>query len=147
VENFDPKNSIGFLSGRAFRSIQSRTFKNSKVAGIEITPEQMKVLMRLFMSDGATQQELANHCFKGKTSITRLVDNMEKANLVLRVPDKNDKRQKHIHMTNLGKELKDKMIQVLEKTTNEAFHGISDSDLEVYKKVVNKIYENLNEED
>lgn len=58
--------------------------------------------------DGVTQQELCNATFKDKPSMTRLIDNMEKQHLVIRVPDKKDRRTNKIHLTENGKNWKKK---------------------------------------
>lgn len=49
--------------------------------------------------DGVTQQELCNATFKDKPSMTRLIDNMERQHLVVRISDKKDRRTNLIHLT------------------------------------------------
>ena len=40
--------------------------------------------------------------------MTRLIDNMERQHLVIRVPDKRDRRTNKIHLTENGKKLEEK---------------------------------------
>ncbi len=52
----------------------------------------MDSLIFLWEKDGVTQQELCNATFKDKPSMTRLIDNMERQHLVVRISDKKDRR-------------------------------------------------------
>ena len=55
-------------------------------AGYDVTCEQWSVLVNLGKKNGQSQQELAGLICKDKTSVTRLIDNMEKHSLVVRIP-------------------------------------------------------------
>ncbi|MEO6819679.1 MAG: helix-turn-helix domain-containing protein, partial [Ginsengibacter sp.] len=81
-----------FITGKASTAIARRLQKNFKQSGIEITIEQWSVLYHLWKEDGRSQQQLCEATFRDKPSITRLVDNLEKSNLVKRVAAKNDRR-------------------------------------------------------
>ncbi len=81
---------------------------NFRQNGLEISPEQWTVLIFLWEKDGVTQQELCNATFKDKPSMTRLIDNMERQHLVVRISDKKDRRTNLIHLTTDGKELEEK---------------------------------------
>ena len=56
--------------------------------------------------EGLSQQELCNATFRDKPSITRLVDNLEKLNLVKRVASENDRRINRIYLTRQGQKWK-----------------------------------------
>jgi DNA-binding MarR family transcriptional regulator len=75
--------------------------------------------------------------------MTRLIDGMEKHDLVVRVPDKQDKRQKLIYLTNKGKTLQKKLILIVHQTLEQAEKGISSKDIELCMNVLNKIYVNV----
>lgn len=76
----------------------------------DITFEMLHVLMFLWREDGINQQELANRIFKDKSSLSYLLTNLEKRDLVKRVADPNDRRNKQIRLTSKGLDLKDKYI-------------------------------------
>lgn len=137
--------SIGFLLGVTNRLMACRLNRNLNTEGSGVSFEQWTVLVRLWDKDGQSQQELANNCGRDKTTMTRLLDNLEKQNVVLRVEDKNDRRNKLIYLTNLGKSLKEKLIPVAQQTLDQAQMGISDEELRIFKEVLNKIRENLNQ--
>ncbi len=128
--------------GRATRALGTLVNQNFAAAGYDVTCEQWSVLVHLEKKNGQSQQELAALTCKDKTSITRLIDNMENHNLVVRIPDKNDKRQKLIYLTKKGQDLHGKLIVVIQQTLQAAQKNIKVQDIELCKKVLHQIYEN-----
>lgn len=72
----------------------------------EITFEMMQVLVELWKNDGVNQQILAQKTFKDKSSLSYLINNLEKRNLVFRKEDNNDRRNKLIYLTEAGDNLR-----------------------------------------
>ena len=132
-----------FISGKASTAIARRLQKNFKQSGIDITIEQWSVLNQLWKEDGRSQQQLCDSTFRDKPSITRLVDNLEKAKLVKRVAAKNDRRINLIFLTKEAENLQDLTMNVANQTLNEALVGVKQDDLEVAKEVLQKVYDNL----
>ncbi|MCW3108038.1 MAG: winged helix-turn-helix transcriptional regulator [Segetibacter sp.] len=132
-----------FMTGMASTAVARRLQKNFKQAGIEITIEQWSVLYHLWKQNGLSQQELCNQSFRDKPSITRLVDNLEKLKLVKRVPSKDDRRINLVYLTEASKKLQDETMDMANQTLNEALEGVSNSDIEICKAVLQKVYENL----
>ena len=132
-----------FITGKATTAIARRLQKNFKLAGIEITIEQWSVLYHLWKEDGQSQQQLCEATFRDKPSITRLVDNLEKAKMVKRVAAKNDRRINLIFLTNEARELQDNTMEVANQTLNEALEGVKIEDIDIAKAVLQKVYDNL----
>ncbi len=128
--------------GRSTRALGTLVNHNFAKAGYDVTCEQWSILVNLGKKDGLKQQELAGLTCKDKTSMTRLIDNMENHSLVVRIPDKSDKRQKLIYLTKKGQNLLGKLVIVIQKTLGEAQKGIKIKDLETCKNVLHQIYEN-----
>ena len=132
-----------FITGKATTAIARRLQKNFKQAGIEITIEQWSVLYHLWKEDGRSQQQLCEATFRDKPSITRLVDNLEKANMVKRVAAKNDRRINLIFLTKEALDLQDETMRVANQTLNESLEGVKKEDVEIAKAVLQKVYDNL----
>ena len=132
-----------FITGLASTAIARRLQKNFKQEGIEITIEQWSVLYHLWKKDGISQQELCNASYRDKPSITRLVDNLEKLKMVKRVGSPTDRRMNLIYLTEAAKKLQFQTMQIAELTLNEALNGVSSSDIERAKAVLQKVYDNL----
>ena len=132
-----------FITGKASTAIARRLQKNLKQAGIEITIEQWSVLYHLWKEEGQSQQQLCDATFRDKPSITRLVDNLEKQNLVKRVPSKNDRRINLIFLTPDAQNLQEKTMEIANQTLNEALAGVTNGQIEIAKEVLQQVYDNL----
>ncbi|CAN5343193.1 MarR family transcriptional regulator [soil metagenome] len=132
-----------FITGKASTAIARRLQKNFKDASVEITIEQWSVLYHLWKEDGLSQQQLCDATFRDKPSITRLVDNLEKLQLVKRVSSKNDRRMNMIYLTAEAKDLQEKTMELANQTLNEALDGVTIEQVEVAKLVLQKVYDNL----
>jgi DNA-binding MarR family transcriptional regulator len=143
VTHFKKGELYSFITGKASTAIARRLQKKFNEAGITITIEQWSVLYHLWKSDGMNQQELCNATFRDKPSITRLVDNLEKLELVKRVSDNKDRRINRIFLTMSALELEEKMMMLAEETLNEALAGVSQQQIEMCKEVLQKVYDNL----
>ena len=140
---YNIEESLGYIVGRAGRALANRLNQNFEKAGYNVTCEQWAVLMNLWQKNGQSQKDLSGQTCKDKTSITRLIDGMEKRNLVVRIPDKKDARQKFIYLTNKGEELQQELLQLVKKTLTEAQEGIKDSELKICKDVLRRVGRNL----
>ena len=138
--------TLFFLIKRTSKAFIRRLNRNFSQAGQNITGEQWRMLRCLWYQDGQRQQDLAEKAHKDKTSITRIVDSMEKRDLVVRIPDRLDRRQKLIYLTDKGKRLREESMQVAQKTSLEAQQGIEPEHLDVFRDVLAKIHNNLSRE-
>ena len=132
-----------FITGKASTAIARRLQKNFKLANIDITIEQWSVLYHLWKEDGQSQQQLCDATFRDKPSITRLVDNLEKLKLVKRIAAKDDRRKNLIYLTKEAQILEEKTVEVANQTLNESLDGVTISQIEIAKQVLQKVYDNL----
>ena len=132
-----------FITGKTSTAIARRLQKNFKTANIDITIEQWSVLYHLWKEDGLSQQQLCDATFRDKPSITRLVDNLEKLNMVTRVASKEDRRINKIYLTKEAADLQEQTMLVANQTLNEALAGVSNGQVEIAKEVLQMVYDNL----
>lgn len=135
--------SIAYLVGRTSRIIIKRLTNKFSGAGFDVSYEQWSILVHLYRKDGQTQQELANTAVKDKAAITRLLNVLEKKNMVLRIPDRSDKRSKLVYLTHKAKEFKDELIAAVEDLLEEAEQGIDLDEINQCKATLNKIFSNF----
>ena len=138
--------SMGMLINSAHRAMTKRFVQNAMKSGLDISLDQWMVLGPVWQLESASQKELGEITLKDKTSITRLVDILEKKNLVVRVEDQIDHRIKRVILTNAGKQLFFDVLPIMEKTREEVRKDISDQDIETFKKVLSSIIVNLEDE-
>jgi DNA-binding MarR family transcriptional regulator len=132
-----------FITGKASTAIARRLQKKFNQAGINLTIEQWSVLYQLWKEDGKSQQELCNATFRDKPSITRLIDNLEKLNLVKRVSDDKDRRINKVFLSKQALKLQEDTMQLAEETLNEALEGVPADQVDLCKEVLQKVYDNL----
>lgn len=149
TNNYMPNNHFkkgelySFITGKASTAIARRLQKKFNAAGLNLTIEQWSVLYHLWKKDGISQQELCNATFRDKPSITRLVDNLEKLNLVKRVPSENDRRINLIYLTKQAQKLQEDAMQLAEQTLNEALDTVPVEKVDICKEVLQIVYDNL----
>ena len=132
-----------FITGKASTAIARRLQKKFNTAGLTITIEQWSVLYHLWKQEGISQQELCNATFRDKPSLTRLIDNLEKLNLVKRVASQNDRRINLIYLTKQGQKLQEETMSLADETLNEALIRVPTDRVDVCKEVLQVVYDNL----
>jgi DNA-binding MarR family transcriptional regulator len=132
-----------FITGKASIAIARRLQKKFNTASLNLTIEQWSVLYHLWKQDGISQQELCNATFRDKPSITRLVDNLEKLQLVKRVSSHSDRRMNLIFLTKQAQKLQEESMGLAEETLNEALLGVPPERIEICKEVLQIVYDNL----
>jgi DNA-binding MarR family transcriptional regulator len=132
-----------FITGKASTAIARRLQKRFNSAGLNITIEQWSVLYHLWKEDGRSQQQLCNATFRDKPSITRLVDNLERLNLVKRVPSEHDRRINLIYLTKQAQKLEEETMRIADETLSEALKTVPPDRIDVCKEVLQIVYDNL----
>lgn len=116
--------------GLAMNEMKSRLRQKIQMTINEYDPdlsfELIEILGLLSRNSGINQQEIGNKVSKDKSSITYLINNLVKRNLVERIADRNDRRNKQIFLTPKGK-------QIVETVYPWA--------LDLYKKAADDIHE------
>ena len=111
--------------------------------GINITPEQFLVLDILWKEQSLSQQNIADIIQKDKNSVTKIIDSLEKKNLVRRVVDKNDRRINKIELTDEGSALEKVTTEVAINFMNDAIKDIDKQELDIFVNVMRKLKNNL----
>ena len=139
------KFEIGFLRliGMAGRSVKNSLDQNLAQAGYDITAIHMLLLGYLYENEGVNQQTLTEYMFRDKTATTRWIDFLEAKDLVVRVPDKADRRQKLIYLTKKGRGIRGELMRIVLKTENDAQQGIEPHKVAICKEVLMQVRENL----
>ncbi len=136
---------FAILNGKVSAAINRKLTHNFHHAGLNITPEQWTVLLYLSEKDGITQQHLCNATYKDKPGMTRLIDSMERANMVVRTANKEDRRINQVYLTRTGREMKEKSQHIAIKTLKESLRGLGIEELKISQEVLRKIFNNTKE--
>jgi len=142
-QTFDENQSLAMLLDRATRFMGNNLRRIFVRNDFDITVEQWMILLLLWKENGQTQQQIANSIGKDKGTISPQIDGLEKRNIIVRIPDHNDKRQNLIYLTNKGKQLEEMLIPLGYENMQVAQCGIREEDLQVCKEVLRRVCENL----
>ena len=135
--------SFGYIIGHSYNALRNRLHRNFANATINITHDQWIIMIKLWLRDGQNQMQLSQATKKDKASIARLINRLETRNLVVRIPDKSDKRNRLIYLTKKGRDLQEASLKEASKTIELAQQGVSQKELKNCKDVLRKIYRNI----
>jgi DNA-binding MarR family transcriptional regulator len=100
--SFDIETSVGFLLAKAHQCLFAR-FRDL-LAPHGITPQQFALLAFLWKQDSLSQIELSEKTEIDRTTISGLVDRLEKQGMVSRQPHPRDRRACLVTLTTTGRE-------------------------------------------
>jgi len=135
--------ALPFLIHACYQQIRSATYKEFLAHGLELTPEQWIVLVQLWTKDGQSQSALSELTLRDPPTMSRILDTMQKGELVTRVVDEQDARSRLVKLTKTGKALQAKLVPVAKKLVARLEHDISERDLETTHRTLAKMLENL----
>lgn len=137
------KDSIIPWIGKTGKMLGATINKIFKENAISLTREQFIVLKLLMINNGKPQQDLAFITESDKTSLSRLIKNMEDKKYIERNTSREDKRIKTVHITSLGKEVLNSTTPLVEKTILKLQEGISESEIQQTISTIQKIQQNI----
>ncbi len=137
--------AIGTMIGRAYRILKYNIQKEFLNAGYNLTLEQWVLLHILKMKDGISQHDISQIIFKEKTTITRLIDGVEKKKLIVRVRDDKDRRNNLIYLTDDGKIAESVLTPIAERINKKALNGFTKEETEMSFALMNKMINNFND--
>ncbi len=95
---------------------------------------------------GLRLNELANNTGLGPSTITSLIDRMERDGLLRRQNDPFDRRAKLVCLTDSGRELKQSVLNAIDRTIGKILKDIPDADIEKNKEFLGQVLLNLQKE-
>lgn len=125
------------LGGRIF----ARLLKEHGVD--QINPAQGRIMFVLWQEDGIPINDLAARTKLGKSTLTSMLDRLEKIGLVMRVPSRKDRRKIIIQRTQKDKDLEELYVRVSEEMTRIWYKGFSDTRIKRFEADLQKILDNL----
>ena len=116
-----------------------------KKESIIITPSHTTILFSLMKYGPQTMNELSNLLFIKNSTVTGLVDRLEKIGLVSRNTVSNDRRKWDISITKKGIKEIGKAKAVINAVNNEIKKGCAKQEIEAMKKVLKLFYSKFGE--
>jgi DNA-binding MarR family transcriptional regulator len=144
----NPPNCPYYLISRATLAVTSQLKKGFANEGFNtIKPAYLGVLLSLWEQDGLKANELGKRAGLEPSTMTGLLDRMERDGLLKREPDPYDRRANKIVLTVKGIDAKSPATKVVSTTLEKAFSTILKKDIEITKNVLRTILINCGKED
>jgi DNA-binding MarR family transcriptional regulator len=135
--------ALGFWISRVYLASRAELYRRFKKHGVEITPEQWMVLVRLWQSEGLTQSELAARTFRDLPTMSRIVTTMERAGIVTRKADPEDGRARLVYLTTRGRSLRNQLVGEARSMVTSMLRGIPERDVERARETLQRVLANL----
>jgi DNA-binding MarR family transcriptional regulator len=107
---------------------------------------QFGFLMALYRRDGMRQEELARISRVHRATSARAIQKLEACGYVRRVPDPEDGRALQVYLTAKGRELREVIIRLSDRRTEELFAGFSEEEQSLFLNLLGKMIGNACEE-
>ena len=137
MERFAIEKNHGYLLARAHQYF-SFCLKE-KLNKYKITPPQLGMLAFLWKNDGINQIQLGSRMNKDRTTISGIIDRLEKEGLVIRRKNPDDRRTHLIYLTPRAFDLKDELERLAAQANNEATVMLTKAEKEQLEKILRKI--------
>ena len=141
--------SLGPWLGKTMKMIEIRIEDLLEEQGLDLSKMQFMVLKTVFNSQGISQNELAFYANRNKSSLTRLINTLEKKNYIARIPSKEDKRINQLFVTKQGEQVLMAAKPHFLKMASLLENGLTKEEIDATIKVLKKIQKNvlINESD
>ena len=146
-KSFELEKSLLPWLGRTLKALDYYLMDKFESKGIPLTKAQMITLRVLSHQDGIVQNNLAFITNRDKTSLTRLIDTMEKKELVSRCHSSDDRRVKQVFITEKGKSVIESAVPVLEEIMKDIQVGLSQQEIDNTVNVLKIISNNINSDE
>lgn len=140
---FDLETCVGIITNRV--SKQMAEAFNERLTPLGVTRVQWIALYYLGLNEGMSQKELAEKMDIKDSTVARLVDRLERDELVERIKDDSDRRVFKLVLSEKGRKTHEELLPEGEKMSRIFAKDISKEDIEVFKRVLKKILDNINE--
>jgi DNA-binding MarR family transcriptional regulator len=136
-----PSRSSGYLVRDAHRAFQH--LLEQRIAPYGVSRGHWYFLRVLWTEDGLSQRELSARVGMMEPTTVIALRSMEKAGFIKRMRSREDRRITRVRLTAKGKALRERLLPVARRIVEEAEAGIGARDLEVFRRVISSMRENL----
>ena len=147
MEPIAPTDCLYYLVSRATLVTTSVLKRELAVSGADtVTPAYLGVLMSLWIEDGLSVVELGRRAGLEPSTMTGLLDRMERDGIVVRQPHPDDRRAQLISLTKEGNRLRKPVLAAVERTVGKATRGFSEKQLSTGRDFLRGFLANMQEE-
>ncbi len=117
--------------------------KRYKDLGLNITLAQSKIIISIYEKGEQCQRQLENFVTCNKSTLSSILDTMEKNGYIVRKDSKDDCRKKIITLTDKAIDVVNILSDDRKKILDSLSKDISDEECLIFSSVLNKIIKNM----
>lgn len=145
AETMRQQRQAGFLMAK-IRQVAGRIFERMlRDYDIEISSAQGRIMFALWQEDGISINELAKKTQLKKSTLTSMLDRLEKMGYIRRQRSKEDRRKILIKRTSKDKNLESEYVRLSQEHTKLFFRGFSEDQIDRFEEDLKRILNNLME--
>ena len=133
-----------YILDKTIRTHRQYTQNRLRMQGYPLTIDQWLLLTAISQKSNLTQAELCNTIFKDKGSLTRMIDLLQKKQLLKKTENASDKRKWQVSLTKKGEQLLLELESIVYTNRKLSLEGISDTEIQMVKDVLVKVMQNCN---
>ena len=135
--NGGPSKYICFKLSRVMRKVQR--YYESNLSSFGITPVQFYVLSALWENDGVKFKDLARSLNMDGSTLTGILDRMERLDFVERRNDPEDRRSLLIFLKEKAKQIQLEVISLAEKLNQKIKEDFNETEFSAFERVLDKL--------
>ncbi|MBM4446931.1 MAG: MarR family transcriptional regulator [Chloroflexi bacterium] len=136
---YDARKHICFNLGRVMRRVYD--YYEKRLSPFGLTPPQYFVFNALWMDDNITIGELGDRVSLDSSTLTGIIDRLEKSGYVKRKPNPDDRRSALVLLTEKAKELGPRILEFADELDTTLKQPFSKKDMATFEKVLRTLGE------
>ena len=138
----------GFLIAK-IHQLSNRIFnKKLKESGlVKFNSAQGRILFVLWRENNLSIRKLSEETQLSKSTLTSMLDRLQDAGILKRVPSSKDRRKILINLTEKGKNLQDEYVDISKEMNKLFYNTLSENEIEKFEYYLRKILDNLMKND
>lgn len=136
---------IGVLFKHIHDRIEKKANKDLKEVNLTFSQNQMIVLIGKTFDQTMSLKELEEKMGLAQSTIVGIADRLVSKGFLLRSIDPLDKRKKFVRLSNLGKTQYENSVISQKEMEQLIQKGLSKQEIDILKKLLEKVYKNVNE--
>ena len=142
LRSFRSADAVGALVGRARKAL-AREF-DRELAGLGLNTAQALVIVLLAEGLAGTAADIGRELSHDPGAMTRIVDKLEDAGYVRRVPRERDRRASDLALTAAGRRLHGEVRRVQVALLNRMLRGFSRGEARTLERLLKRLIDNSN---
>lgn len=132
-----------FQLERAVRQFRHYAMEEMTKHGLAVSGEHWVVLKRAYEKPGMLQKDIAASTYKDPASLTRILDLLEKQQLIRRQRSSVDRRAMEVYLTIDGMKFVEKGLPIAVEIRKKGLDGFSKREQRMLSDFLDRIYDNF----